>query len=831
MSGPLRVRPGRNRERSQLLDALRGADVRPTPTGILVSGPPGIGRSVLVDDVVEEVVDRFLVLRVRADDGVGLAPWRRLGSAADPPGSPSAAAAELLASWRPRPTLVVIDDLHRLDGPAIEVAIELLRAPVNVTVLASVRDLAGDLRLVERFRSACAGEIRPGPLNGSAIRVLVQRRTGRRPAPDVAEELERRTGGNPLLLSTWLESLSIEELRRRAGDTGTLRVTPELEVAVRRLLRGLPEDVLDIAARLAHGDRRLPDEVAPIAVGLGLVTVGADGSASLTSPVVGTVLATDVPTIGRNVRRDDGAAARAQVRPGRTAPPDVLHGWIGQDTGVRRAAERALDGRLYEADQLLWRVVREARLERDVHRLAESAVALARLGVSHREVRHQVVEEAWEALPVDDPVRADLAAAKSVLLFPVDLAESRSQAELAVGIASMDRTPQRLGTALLERAVVGMGPDDTGQVRKDALEALAILPEADPGRHEARAILVALAARDGDLQAVRAFAGSGPHGHEVRRHRSSLEAAAGIAQIEGDFAAADRLLRDLLRAEVLHRAERVGLEQSLRVELLRWETARIARRPRLEVPAGQEGWAPLALAAAAFLRCPPSGATRAAMIRRELPGIEGIRRDGAWLATIALQVRPAAAVGMRSLLGELMDLLRPHADRWVSVGPGILLGPVRWYLAEGWLGLGDRARAASEAAAAASMAQQQGAVVWRRRADVLRAVAVGDDLTGLVMEAAVAGHIGAVTDVPPPPQGEPEPLTAEEEEAALASLVDADLESMKQRLGIDGGRIRRRLDAVYRKLGVRSQVELALRMPPPVVDLREPPVRMERTAR
>jgi DNA-binding SARP family transcriptional activator len=142
------------------------------------------------------------------------------------------------------PVLLVLEDLHWADRPALLLLRHLARAPQSARML-----ILGVYRAHERWsdgfaaaladlrRERLVSQIVLGGLGELETDELIRIRSGKSPSSAFGHALHEETGGNPLF---------IEEIVRHLGDAGV-----ELEDAGRAVLRrfGLPEGVKEVIAR------------------------------------------------------------------------------------------------------------------------------------------------------------------------------------------------------------------------------------------------------------------------------------------------------------------------------------------------------------------------------------------------------------------------------------------------------------------------------------------------------------------------------------------------------------------------------------------------------
>lgn len=221
---------------------------------VLISGEPGAGKSVLVQEVVERHLGAAQVIVGRCDD---LFAPRPLGPLADIARGRPGPLADALAggdqaavfdaflaelSCAPEPPVVVLEDLQWAD----EATLDLLRFVTRrldslpCLVLATYRDDLGPDHVLRRAVGTLVGplvtRLHLAPLSLAAVRTLV----GDRPVDP--ESLHARTGGNPFFL---VESLDAAPgaLPASVRDLTMVRALP---------LSGAGRDALDAAAVLGR---------------------------------------------------------------------------------------------------------------------------------------------------------------------------------------------------------------------------------------------------------------------------------------------------------------------------------------------------------------------------------------------------------------------------------------------------------------------------------------------------------------------------------------------------------------------------------------------------
>ena len=258
---------GREPESAGLRDAIAAA--REGRGGvILVSGPAGIGKSRLVEEVLADEPD---ALRCRCPAEAGtppLWPWRRIlgrigGSAAAGPADITATAdaaesaaarfglmvtltdALVAAAEEIKGLVVVVEDLHDADEASLALLRQVAReaADSRLLVIATHRDppdgqgtaLARTLADIARSRSVRT--VRLAPFTHAEVAEYFDEVPG---SPPVAAEVLARTGGLPLLVA------AVARVLATAPQPAGARVevpAADLRLLVGELLRGLDPEI------------------------------------------------------------------------------------------------------------------------------------------------------------------------------------------------------------------------------------------------------------------------------------------------------------------------------------------------------------------------------------------------------------------------------------------------------------------------------------------------------------------------------------------------------------------------------------------------------------
>jgi DNA-binding CsgD family transcriptional regulator len=221
-----------------------------------VEGPPGIGKTFLLDRLAGDAVVAGVVVRRAGGDGHGarhgLAIAAQLLGAPPEGSSPGDVVVAQVDAWcQAGPVLLCVDDAHRLDTASIGLLRRLAWAGRDLPLALVIGLRPFPLRSVlDLLRGSALCHVLL-PMDATDVGELVRERLGGWPAPALAAVLDR-AAGNPLFVLRFLEDLQDRGLLVRwdpdrigvSSDPGT--VPAGLEDVVLTHLGQLDDAVLEL---------------------------------------------------------------------------------------------------------------------------------------------------------------------------------------------------------------------------------------------------------------------------------------------------------------------------------------------------------------------------------------------------------------------------------------------------------------------------------------------------------------------------------------------------------------------------------------------------------
>ncbi|MCH8565360.1 AAA family ATPase [Nesterenkonia sp. LB17] len=292
---------GRESELELIAAAAEAVHSSSDPRFILIEGPPGIGKTSLLNEAVARLsgwsrANVYLDVADRATPGYAAVrllhkPQR---SRAPTDGEGLAALVQEQTDGIREPVALVIEDLQWMDSLSAAVIYQTIREVEDVPMLSLVTSrptTRPDLLPLERY-TATAGEalrIELEPFSRAEVRELLQRETGLPISANVAARVHDATGGFPSFVSYVIDTLTapeeaitaaaldraLEGLGRGAGPAESQRLR------IRQIFEEAPADVQQVLALLALSRYPLADHEIRELLGVASVDVEALRNSSL----------------------------------------------------------------------------------------------------------------------------------------------------------------------------------------------------------------------------------------------------------------------------------------------------------------------------------------------------------------------------------------------------------------------------------------------------------------------------------------------------------------------------------------------------------------------
>lgn len=737
MTDKSRALLGRNEELRELEAVLADVAMQRGRV-VLLTGEAGVGKTCLVEEMARLAAAEGFVVgwgRCSPTDMPPSWPWiqvlRSLLGTAEVLESRQfrsaveqwAAVAEALESRaRLVPLLLILEDVHWADDGSRRL-LEFVAASVagqRIGLVATSREEGHDLPV--------GGQVRRLELAGLDvvdIAGLVERITGEEPTPTYANELQRRTGGNPFFVG------EVARLQASRGVTRGPVPTAVRQVLQHRLAR-LPQEtvaLLEVASVVGS------PQASVLAVLTGLPNarvrtllepavqaevIGPDGFAhDLMRETVYTGLA--APRRARLHRR---VAEHLQAG----GPAELARHWSladGQDARFRAAelyvtaGDFAIEGFAYEqAVSHYRRAVELGASDRSVPRRLGEAMVLSGRIADGREILHGVASRAWRASDADELARAVLALGGGFGGFEVDVFDPEQAALIEDAVSLLPPGDTSLRAALLARRSLTMTTSASTDERSAiAQEAVAVAARVGDAAAEVAALAALCDARSGpDHLAERVAAADRmlelAHGQALldllaRRMRirarleqgdftgarSDLAAYAAVAarlrsptyawpvpmwrgmlaELDGDLEVADR-----------YATETEGLAEQAQSDngtMMAWSLQwRVARRrgdvdtlramvePISERSDNYPGWACTFALLYAEIGRPELGRTQLRKVMTA--GLDSLPKDSEWVELLWSLGEAAILLDERGAAQAVAHQLAPYADLWAVDGWG-----------------------------------------------------------------------------------------------------------------------------------------------------------------
>ncbi len=266
LSAARRVVRGRAAEQTMVLDLLRHAQ-RGAGGVLLIDGEPGIGKSLLLRDAIDEAAERGFSLAEGAADPLGQAvpffplrtglhePLAADDSCHDRPDAPGWWIAQMRARIQQRtavaPVLVCLDDLHWASPVTLAVLRalprDLKRSPVAWLFARSSTHQPAAEYLFGLLEKDGAARVTLAPLDDAAVTAMLTDAFGAPPGRALAD-LARGAAGNPALVAELIDGLRDDHAVQVTGGRAVLA-----PARLPQRMHGLAQRRLDdLSARARH---------------------------------------------------------------------------------------------------------------------------------------------------------------------------------------------------------------------------------------------------------------------------------------------------------------------------------------------------------------------------------------------------------------------------------------------------------------------------------------------------------------------------------------------------------------------------------------------------
>ena len=487
---------------------------------LLVEGPPGIGKTSLLDAIAGMAFeDGFAIHRARGDDlesGFAYGVLRDLLAPALESLDPSIRATVLegptsilasiveghpVARARPdelaivhglyrlmedlserRPSLVCVDDAHWADPPSLNALGYLARRVENLPVVIAMAyriplDI-GQRRHFPRWESISTAErLTPGPLSEDAVRTLAEAALGHQPDAGLEARIWSTTGGDPFLVHELLATITSGQAAWAGIGQVSVEalVPPAVAESVLRRISAAGENAPKLVEAVAVlGEAKLVDAAKVAELDEAEVVAAADRLAAADVLARGPLLTFAHPLLREAVRAHIPAVRRAMTH-NRAARQLADRG-----APLERIATHLLEG-APRADEWVVKTLIAAAAEEERRGLPDTAVSLlvrAREEPPPPHMRHLVNIALAQAQALSGHPNA-VATAREVL---ADASAPKEKAEAALHLARTLGTSGDLWSALdlLDEGThgdLGINPELALQLEAELLGVARLRPD------------------------------------------------------------------------------------------------------------------------------------------------------------------------------------------------------------------------------------------------------------------------------------------------------------------------------------------------------------------